>query len=155
MTSNNNCAFCIIGSMKQSCKCRGFSSIWQLYFLLCANESAFCFLPQSSALHVAWFLTFLMIGGHWQGLDLETSKWKARSSHLLLDTIAHGRPTPGTSSHHPLLIFRGLNDASGTEVERLTQNYFLELVVIATGRELHQWPLWQLPGQSAYCLLTL
>lgn len=96
-----------------------------------------------------------MIGGHWQGLDPETSKWKASASHLLLDIIAHWTPMPATSSYHPLLIFRGLNDTSGAEVERLTQNYFLEFVVIATGRELHQWLLWQLPGQSAYCLLTL
>lgn len=82
----------------------------------------------------------------WQKLASETSKWKARPRYWLLDFITHWSPIADTSSHHSLFLFRGLNDTSGTELERLTQNYFLELVAMATRREPRQWLLWQLPG---------
>lgn len=82
----------------------------------------------------------------WQKLASETSKWKARPRYWLLDFITHWSPIADTSSHHSLFLFRGLNDTSGTELERLTQNYFLEFVAMATRREPRQWLLWQLPG---------
>ena len=80
---------------------------------------------------------------------------EGRASHLLWDPINHWGPITDRSSYNPLLIFKGLSDTLGTEVERLIQNHFLGLVVIATRKKKKMASVSALTVARTICLLFL